>query len=99
MREGVKEELLREGREERNEGGGRYRGAHGLREGVKEEGKAGRERNEGREASREEHGVMDGVKEEGKVQRERNNGGEAGRGRSWSEGGGEGGLGGREGET
>ena len=53
---------------------------HGLSDGVKEEGKAGRERNEGGEAGREEHGVMDGVTEEWKAQRERNDGGEAGRG-------------------
>ena len=49
MREGVKEELLRDGREERIEGSrGQVGGAHGLREGVKEEGKAGREINAGR---------------------------------------------------
>ena len=78
---------------------GQVGGAHGLREGVKEEGKAGREKNEGEEAGREERGVMDGVKEEGKAQRERNDGGEAGRGRAWSEGGGEGGQKGREGDT
>ena len=89
MREGVKEELLREGREERNEGGGQVGGAHGLREVVTEEGKAGGGRNEGGEAGREEHGVMDGMKKEGKAQRERNDGGEAGRGRAWSEGGSE----------
>ena len=41
---------------------GQVRVAHGLREGVKGEGKAGRERNEGEEAGREEHGVMDGMK-------------------------------------
>ena len=64
---------------------GQVGGAHGLREGVKEEGKAGREKNEGEEAGREERRVMNGVKKEGKAQRERSDGGEAGRGRAWSE--------------
>ena len=40
MRDGVKEELLREGREERNEGGEAGREEHGVMDGVKEEGKA-----------------------------------------------------------
>ena len=66
---------------------------------MKEEGKAGREINEGGEAGMEERRVMDGVKGEGTAQRERNYRGEAGRGRAWSEGGGEGGHRGREGET
>ena len=52
VREGVKEELLMEGRDERNEGGGRYGGGHGVREGVKED-RGGREgRHEGGEAGR-----------------------------------------------
>ena len=52
MREGVKEELLREGREERNEGGDEGSEEHGVMDGVKEEGKAQRERHDGGEAGR-----------------------------------------------
>ena len=50
------------------------RGEHGVREGVKGEGRVQRERHEGGEAGRGEHGVREGVKEEGRVQRERNEG-------------------------
>ena len=42
VREGVKEEVLREGREERNEGGGRYRGS-AWTEGGSEGGRKERE--------------------------------------------------------
>ena len=50
------------------------RGEHGVREGVKEEGRAQRERMKDGEAGRGEHGVREGVKEEGRAQRERHEG-------------------------
>ena len=50
------------------------RGEHGVREGVKGEGRAQRERHEGWGGSWGEHGVREGVKDEGRAQRERNEG-------------------------
>ena len=43
------------------------RGEHGVREGVKEEGRAGRGEMNEREAGRGEHGVGKGVHEEGRA--------------------------------
>ena len=61
-----------------------------VREGVQEEGRAGRGyMKEGRLVGESMHGVREGVKEEGRAQRERNEGGEARRGehgvRGWME--------------
>ena len=51
MREGVKEELLREGREERNEGGGQVGGSAWTEVGS-EGGREGREGEKGRRGGR-----------------------------------------------
>ena len=84
MREGVNWELLREGREERNEGGEAGREEHGVMDGVKEEGKAQMEINDGGEAGRG-RAWNEGGSEGQAAGMGRHEGGEAGRERAWRE--------------